>query len=105
MSDINYVQVPEALYYQMEAAFLERIKFPSRPITSVTLTAHGEKFIGVIKCVRTHTGLGLGSAKRVVEALPQTFRKEDLHTGYADPMREFVRELRELGATVEEVRA
>ena len=63
----------------------------------VVMTSFGDKKIGVIKVVRTLTGLGLKEAKALVEAVPATikegFGKDDAETAKAD--------LEAAGATVE----
>ncbi|EQB39226.1 50S ribosomal protein L7/L12 [Sulfurimonas hongkongensis] len=63
----------------------------------VVLTDAGAKKIGVIKAVRTLTGLGLKEAKDACEALPSTI-KEGVDK---DAAEEAKKALEEAGATVE----
>jgi large subunit ribosomal protein L7/L12 len=67
--------------------------------TSVTvmLTAIGDSKVGVIKVVRTITGLGLVEAKKLVDALPAEIKK-DVPAEEADNIK---KQLMEAGATVE----
>lgn len=55
---------------------------------TVELTGFGDKKIGVIKVVRTHTGLGLKEAKDLVEGVPSKIKegvsKEDAEKIKAD---------------------
>lgn len=103
--ETDYVRVPVALYYEMEACFLERLKNPPVPVRRAMIAAHGERKIAVIKVIRNHTQMNLSEAKRVVESLPHKFTEPMLTTRHANRLGEFIRELREQGATVEEVRA
>lgn len=63
----------------------------------VLLTGFGENKVGVIKVIRTITGLGLKEAKDLVEAAPATV-KEGLSKADAEEMKKL---LEEAGATVE----
>lgn len=63
---------------------------------TVVLSAFGENKVGVIKAVRTITGLGLKEAKDLVESAPATV-KEGVSKADAD---KFKKELEESGATV-----
>lgn len=63
----------------------------------VILTGFGENKVGVIKAVRTITGLGLKEAKDAVEGVPTTL-KEGVSKAEAE---EFKKQLLEAGATVE----
>ena len=63
---------------------------------TVVLGAFGENKVGVIKAVRTITGLGLKEAKDLVESAPATV-KEGVSKADAD---KFKKELEEAGATV-----
>jgi large subunit ribosomal protein L7/L12 len=63
----------------------------------VVLTAFGDKKVGVIKAVRTITGLGLKEAKDMVEGAP-TKVKEAAAKAEAEELK---KQLEEAGATVE----
>ncbi|HEY5719725.1 MAG TPA: 50S ribosomal protein L7/L12 [Gammaproteobacteria bacterium] len=63
----------------------------------VILTGFGEKKVGVIKAVRTITGLGLKEAKDLVEGVPSPV-KEGVSKDEAEKLK---KELEEAGATVE----
>ena len=63
----------------------------------VVLTSFGEAKVGVIKAVRTITGLGLKEAKDAVEGVPSTI-KEGAAKGEAEEIK---KQLEEAGATVE----
>jgi large subunit ribosomal protein L7/L12 len=63
----------------------------------VILTGFGENKVGVIKAVRSITGLGLKEAKDAVEGVPTTL-KEGVSKAEAE---EFKKQLLEAGATVE----
>lgn len=64
---------------------------------SLILTGFGDKKVGVIKAVRTITGLGLKEAKDMVEATPSTV-KEGLNKGDAEDLK---KQLEEAGGSVE----
>ena len=64
---------------------------------TVVLTSFGDSKVGVIKVVRTITGLGLVEAKKLVDALPAEIKK-DVPTEEADNIK---KQLMEAGATVE----
>lgn len=63
----------------------------------VVMTSFGDKKIGVIKVVRTITGLGLKEAKDLVEATPSKV-KEGISKEDAEKVK---KELEEAGAAVE----
>ncbi len=63
----------------------------------LVLTSFGEKKVGVIKAVRSLTGLGLKEAKDTVEAAPSTL-KEGVSKDEAEEAKKL---LEEAGATVE----
>lgn len=63
----------------------------------VILTSFGEKKVGVIKAVRSLTGLGLKEAKDAVEAAPSAL-KEGVSKEEAEEAKKL---LEEAGATVE----
>jgi large subunit ribosomal protein L7/L12 len=63
----------------------------------VVLTSFGEAKVGVIKAVRTITGLGLKEAKDAVEGTPSTI-KEGVGK---DEAEEIKKQLEEAGGTVE----
>jgi large subunit ribosomal protein L7/L12 len=63
----------------------------------VVLTSFGENKVGVIKVIRTLTGLGLKEAKDLVEAAPSTV-KEALSKADAADIK---KQLEEAGASVE----
>ena len=63
----------------------------------VVLTGFGDAKVGVIKAVRTITGLGLKEAKDAVEGAPSTI-KEGASKGDAE---DFKKQLEEAGAAVE----
>jgi len=63
----------------------------------VVLTSFGDTKVGVIKAVRTITGLGLKEAKDAVEGTPSTI-KEGLAK---DAAEEIKKQLEEAGGTVE----
>ncbi len=63
----------------------------------IVLTSFGQAKVGVIKAVRTITGLGLKEAKDAVESTPSTI-KEGLTK---DAAEEIKKQLEEAGATVE----
>ena len=63
----------------------------------VILTAFGDKKIGVIKVVRTITGLGLKDAKELVEAAPKALKE----AVSKDEAAEIKKAIEEAGGTVE----
>jgi large subunit ribosomal protein L7/L12 len=63
----------------------------------VILTGFGENKVGVIKAVRSITGLGLKEAKDAVEGVPTTL-KEGVSKAEAE---EFKKQLLDAGATVD----
>jgi len=63
----------------------------------VVLSSFGDKKVGVIKAVRSITGLGLKEAKDLVESAPAPI-KEGVSK---DEAEEFKKQLEETGATVE----
>jgi len=63
----------------------------------VVLTGFGEAKVGVIKAVRTITGLGLKEAKDAVEGVPSVI-KEAVAKGEAENIK---KQLEEAGGTVE----
>ena len=63
----------------------------------VVLTAFGDKKVGVIKAVRTITGLGLKEAKDMVESAPATV-KEAASKAEAEELK---KQLEEAGASVD----
>jgi len=63
----------------------------------VVLTSFGQAKVGVIKAVRTITGLGLKEAKDTVEGVPSTI-KEGISQGEAEEIK---KQLEEAGASVE----
>jgi large subunit ribosomal protein L7/L12 len=64
---------------------------------TVTMTKFGENKIGVIKVIRTVTGLGLKEAKDLVEAAPSKIKEAVTKEQAAD----IKKQLEEAGATVE----
>ncbi|NOR67976.1 MAG: 50S ribosomal protein L7/L12 [Woeseiaceae bacterium] len=64
---------------------------------NVVLTGFGEKKVGVIKAVRTLTGLGLKEAKDTVEGTPSTI-KEGVSKDEAEEVK---KQLEEAGGSVE----
>ncbi len=63
----------------------------------VVLTSFGQAKVGVIKAVRTITGLGLKEAKDAVEGTPSVI-KEGIAKGEAEEIK---KQLEEAGGTVE----
>jgi large subunit ribosomal protein L7/L12 len=63
----------------------------------VVLTGFGDKKVGVIKAVRTITGLGLKEAKDMVESAPTTVKEG----ASKDESEELKKQLEEAGASVE----
>ena len=63
----------------------------------VVLTGFGEAMVGVIKAVRTITGLGLKEAKDAVEGVPSTIKEAVAK----DEAEEVKKQLEEAGGTVE----
>jgi len=63
----------------------------------VVLTSFGDKKVGVIKVVRTITGLGLKEAKDLVESAPSAI-KEGISK---DEVEDIKKQLEEAGGTVE----
>lgn len=63
----------------------------------VVMTSFGENKVGVIKVVRTITGLGLKEAKDLVEAAPATVKEAVSKADAADMKKQ----LEEAGAVVE----
>lgn len=63
----------------------------------VAMSSFGDNKIGVIKVVRSITGLGLKEAKDLVESAPTSIKK-DVNKEEAD---EIAKQLQEAGATVE----
>jgi large subunit ribosomal protein L7/L12 len=64
---------------------------------TVVMTAFGENKVGVIKTIRTITGLGLKEAKDLVEGVPATV-KEGVSKADADKIK---KELEDAGAKAE----
>ncbi len=64
---------------------------------TVMLTSVGDAKVGVIKVVRTITGLGLVDAKKLVDKLPAEIKK-DVPADEADNIK---KQLMDAGATVE----
>jgi len=64
---------------------------------TVVLKSFGENKVGVIKAVRTITGLGLKEAKDLVESAPAPLKEGVSKADAAD----FKKQLEEAGATVE----
>jgi large subunit ribosomal protein L7/L12 len=64
---------------------------------TVVMTSFGENKVGVIKAIRTITGLGLKEAKDMVEGVPATV-KEGISKADAEKIK---KELEEAGAKVE----
>jgi large subunit ribosomal protein L7/L12 len=64
---------------------------------TVTMTAFGENKVGVIKAIRTITGLGLKEAKDLVEGVPSVV-KEGISK---DEVAKIKKELEDAGAKVE----
>lgn len=64
---------------------------------TVSLTGFGDKKVGVIKVIRTITGLGLKEAKELVEGVPSVV-KEGLPKEDAEKIKQ---ELEEAGGSVE----
>ncbi len=64
---------------------------------TVNLTAFGENKVGVIKAIRTITGLGLKEAKDLVEGAPSVVKEGISKADAAD----IKKQLEEAGATVE----
>ncbi len=64
---------------------------------NVVMTSFGANKVGVIKAVRTITGLGLKEAKDAVEGVPSTL-KEGVSKAEAEDAK---KQLEEAGATVE----
>lgn len=73
------------------AAAVEKTEF------DVVLTSAGAQKVGVIKVVRTITGLGLKEAKDLVDGAPKTL-KEGVSQAEADDIK---KQLEEAGASVE----
>ena len=63
----------------------------------VVLTAFGDQKVGVIKAVRTITGLGLKEAKDAVEGAPSTIKEAVAK----DEAEEIKKQLEEAGGSVE----
>ncbi|MBT8099579.1 MAG: 50S ribosomal protein L7/L12 [Gammaproteobacteria bacterium] len=63
----------------------------------VVLTGFGDAKVGVIKAVRTITGLGLKEAKDAVEGAPSTIKE----AASKDEAEEIKKQLEEAGGTVE----
>jgi len=63
----------------------------------VVLGSFGDKKVGVIKAVRSITGLGLKEAKDMVESAPTTIKEG----ASKDEAEELKKQLEEAGATVE----
>ncbi len=74
-----------------EAAAEEQTEF------NVVMTSFGENKVGVIKVVRTLTGLGLKEAKDMVEGVPATV-KEGVEKAEAEDV---LKQLKDAGATAE----
>jgi len=74
-----------------EAAAEEKTEF------DVVLASFGENKVGVIKAVRSTTGLGLKEAKELVESAPAAL-KEGISKGEAEELK---KTLEEAGASVE----
>ena len=64
---------------------------------NVIMTAFGENKVGVIKAIRTITGLGLKEAKDLVEGVPSTVKE----AVSKDEAAKIKKELEEAGAKVE----
>ena len=85
------VAAPGAAADDSAAAAEEQTEF------DVVLSAYGEKKVGVIKVVRSITGMGLKEAKDLVEGVPSPV-KEGATKEEADTIK---KDLEEAGATVE----
>ncbi|MFO7288206.1 MAG: 50S ribosomal protein L7/L12 [Gammaproteobacteria bacterium] len=83
--------VPGAGGGEAQAAAEEQTEF------SVVMTSFGENKVGVIKVIRTVTGLGLKEAKDLVEGVPSTV-KEGVSKEEAENIK---KQLEEAGAAVE----
>src|SRR5690606_8561624 len=83
--------VPGAGGGEAQAAAEEQAEF------SVVMTSVGENKVGVIKVIRTVTGLGLKEAKDLVEGVPSTV-KEGVSKEEAENIK---KQLEEAGAAVE----
>jgi len=70
---------------------------PAADAGDVVLTGFGEAKVGVIKAVRTLTGLGLKEAKDAVEGTPSTI-KEGVSKDEAEEVK---KQLEEAGGSVE----
>ena len=82
---------PVAVAAEASAEVEEKTEF------DVVLTSFGDKKVGVIKAVRTITGLGLKEAKDLVESAPSPI-KEGATKAEADDLQ---KQLEEAGASVE----
>ena len=107
MSVMEVVELIEAMEekFNVSAAAAVSVAAPSAPAAAVEeqtefnvmLTSFGENKVGVIKVVRTITGLGLKEAKDLVEAAPSLV-KEAISKEDAAKIK---KELEEAGATVD----
>ncbi len=79
------------------AAAVEAAPVEEQTEFNVILTSFGANKVGVIKAVRSLTGLGLKEAKDAVEGVPNTI-KEAVSKADAEAAK---KELEEAGATVE----
>jgi large subunit ribosomal protein L7/L12 len=64
---------------------------------TIVMTSFGDSKVGVIKVVRTITGLGLVDAKKLVDAIPSEIKK-DVPAEEAESIK---KQLTDAGATVE----
>ena len=92
----DLVKAIEEKYGVSAAAPAEAAADEPKNVT-VVLTSVGDAKVGVIKVVRTITGLGLVEAKKLVDALPAEIKK-DVPTEEADNIK---KQLMDAGATVE----
>ena len=105
MEVVELIEAMEEKFNVSAAAAVSAVAAPSAAAAAVEeqtefnviMTSFGENKVGVIKAVRTITGLGLKEAKDLVEAAPSTIKEAVSKADAAD----IKKQLEEAGASVD----
>jgi large subunit ribosomal protein L7/L12 len=105
MEVVELIEAMEEKFNVSAAAAVSAVAAPSAAAAAVEeqtefnviMTSFGENKVGVIKAVRTVTGLGLKEAKDLVEAAPSTIKEAVSKADAAD----IKKQLEEAGASVD----
>ena len=105
MEVVELIEAMEEKFNVSAAAAVSAVAAPSAAAAAVEeqtefnviMTSFGENKVGVIKAVRTVTGLGLKEAKDLVEAAPSTIKEAVSKADAAD----IKKQLEEAGAAVD----